>query len=157
MATTGNNLKNPQLPKFNGKNYYYWDITMRALFASQDIWELVEQGFQEPADATTLATLTVAERDLFRDNKKKDSKSIFYLYQAVQESIFPRISATTKSMESCDILKTTYQGMEKVNTKKLQMLRRDFETLCMKESDNINSFFTRDWDGKPDKVSWINT
>ena len=32
--------------------------------------------------------------------------------------------------------------MEKVKTAKLQMLRRDFETLSMKESDTIDSFFT---------------
>eukprot|EP00253_Pinus_taeda_P019173 PITA_19173 len=32
--------------------------------------------------------------------------------------------------------------MEKVKTTKLQLLRRDFENLNMKESDNINSFFT---------------
>ena len=35
-----------------------------------------------------------------------------------------------------------YQEMEKVKTTKLQMLRRDFETLCMKESETIDSFFT---------------
>eukprot|EP00253_Pinus_taeda_P014005 PITA_14005 len=33
--------------------------------------------------------------------------------------------------------------MEKVKTAKLQMLRRDFETLNMKESDTIDSFFTQ--------------
>ena len=32
--------------------------------------------------------------------------------------------------------------MAKVKTTKLQMLRRDFETLCMKEFENIDSFFT---------------
>eukprot|EP00253_Pinus_taeda_P025032 PITA_25032 len=32
--------------------------------------------------------------------------------------------------------------MEKVKTTKIQLLRRDFENLCMKESDNIDSFFT---------------
>eukprot|EP00253_Pinus_taeda_P012185 PITA_12185 len=32
--------------------------------------------------------------------------------------------------------------MEKVKTTKLQLLRRDFENLCMKELDNIDSFFT---------------
>ena len=32
--------------------------------------------------------------------------------------------------------------MAKFKTTKLQMSRRDFETLCMKESDNIDSFFT---------------
>ena len=42
MADAGTGLTNPQLPQFNGKNYSYWSITMRALFASQGIWELVE-------------------------------------------------------------------------------------------------------------------
>ena len=32
--------------------------------------------------------------------------------------------------------------MEKVKTAKLQLLRRDFETLCMKESDSVDTFFT---------------
>lgn len=29
-------LTNPQIPQFNGKNYEYWSITMKALFCSQD-------------------------------------------------------------------------------------------------------------------------
>ena len=32
--------------------------------------------------------------------------------------------------------------MAKVKTTKLQMLRRDFETICMKESENVDSLFT---------------
>ena len=95
MAATGTSLENPQLPQFNEKNYDYWDITMRALFSSQDIWELVEQGFQEPADATVLGALTAAERDLLRDNRK-DSKALFYIFQEIHESIFPRFAAATK-------------------------------------------------------------
>ncbi|RCG02902.1 hypothetical protein, partial [Enterococcus faecium] len=60
----------------------------------------------------------------------------------VHGSIFPRIAVEKKSKEAWDTLKTSYQGMEKVKTTKLQMPRRDFETLCMKESDTIDSFFT---------------
>ena len=32
--------------------------------------------------------------------------------------------------------------MEKVKTTKLQLMRRDFEVICMKESDTIDSLFT---------------
>ena len=32
--------------------------------------------------------------------------------------------------------------MEKVKTTKVQMSRRDFETLCMNECENVDSFFT---------------
>eukprot|EP00253_Pinus_taeda_P009481 PITA_09481 len=131
-----------QLPLFNGKNYDYWAITMRALFASQDLWEFVEDGFEEPTDENEFNNLTQAQKDLLKSNKKKDSKALFFLYQAVHESVFPRIAVAKTSKEAWKTLKTTYQYMEKVKTAKLQLLRRDFENLCMKESDNIDSFFT---------------
>lgn len=142
MEATGTSLTNPQLPQFNEKNHEYREIMMRALFSSQDIWELVENGYREPIDATTLATLTVVERNVLKENRKNDSKALFYLFQSVYESIFPSIPATAKSKEVRYILKITYQGMEKVKTTKIQTLRRDFETLCIKESDTIDSFFT---------------
>eukprot|EP00253_Pinus_taeda_P023366 PITA_23366 len=105
--------------------------------------ELVETGYVEPADATALAALTAAERDQFKSDKKKDAKALFFLFRSVHESVFPRIAAAKKSKEAWDILKIAYQGMEKVKTAKLQMLRRDIETLSMKESDTIDSFFTQ--------------
>ena len=138
MAPAGTSLTNPQLPQFNGKNHEYWVITMRALFTSQDIWEQVENGYLEPADAAALDALTTTERDLLSDNRKKDSKALFYLFQSVHESIFPRIAVAKKYKDAWDILKTAYQGMEKVKTTKLQMLRRDFETLYMKEFGTID-------------------
>ena len=69
---------------------------MKALFYLQYIWELVENGFQEPIDAAALNALTQEERDLLRYNKN-DSKALFYIFQAVHESIFPIIAAATKS------------------------------------------------------------
>jgi len=141
-ASTSMGICNTQLPQFNGKNYDYWAITMRALLASQDLWEFVEDGFEEPADENEFNNLTQAEKDLLKSNKKKDSKSLYFLYQAVHENVFPRIAVAKRSKEAWETLKIAYQGMEKVKTAKLQLLRRDFETLCMKESDNIDSFFT---------------
>eukprot|EP00253_Pinus_taeda_P029927 PITA_29927 len=141
-TSTGMGMFNTQLPQFNGKNYDYWAITMRALFASQDLWEIVEDGFDEPADETEFNRLTQGEKDLLKSNRKKDSKARVFLYQAVDQSMFPRIAGAKTSKEGWQNLKTAYQGMEKVKTAKLQFLRRDFENLNMKESDNIDSFFT---------------
>jgi hypothetical protein len=140
-TSTGMGMFNTQLPQF-GKNYDYWAITMRALFACQDLWELVQDGYEEPADENEFNRLTQGEKDLLKTNKKKDSKALVFLYQAVDQSVFPRIAAAKTSKEAWQTLKTAYQGMEKVKTAKLQLLRRDFENLCMKESDNIDSFFT---------------
>eukprot|EP00253_Pinus_taeda_P020167 PITA_20167 len=140
-TSTSMSMSNTQLPQFNGKSYDYWAITMRALFASQDLWEFVEYGFEELADENEFNRLTQAEKDLLKSNRKKDSKALVFLYQAVHESVFPRIAAAKTSKEAWKTLKTSYHGMKKLKTTKLQLLRRDFENLCMKELDNIDSFF----------------
>ena len=77
---------------------------MKALFSSQDIWDLLENGFQEPANAAAYNALSQQERDFLRDNKKKDSKPLFYIFKAVHESIFPRVVAATKSKQAWDTL-----------------------------------------------------
>jgi len=53
---------NTQLPLFNGKNYDYWAIAMKALLASQDIWEFVEDDFEELADEDEFNNLTQGEK-----------------------------------------------------------------------------------------------
>eukprot|EP00253_Pinus_taeda_P028636 PITA_28636 len=141
-TSTGMGMFNTQLPQFNGKNYDYWAITMKALFSCQDLWKLVQDGYEEPADENEFNRLTQGEKDLLNTSRKKDSKALVFLYQVVDQSVFPRIAAAKTSKEAWLTLKTAYQGMEKVKTTKLQLLRRDFENLCMKESDNIDSFFT---------------
>ena len=73
---------------------------MKVLFCSQDIWDLVENGFLDPANATTYNALAQAKKDLLRDNKKKDSKDFLYIFQAVHETIFPRIAVATKSKQT---------------------------------------------------------
>lgn len=79
---------------------------MKTLFLSQDIWDLAENGFQEPADAAAYIALSQVERDLLRDNRKKDSRSLFYIFQALHKSIFPRVVAAMKSEQAWDTLQT---------------------------------------------------
>lgn len=97
MTTPSTSLTNPQIPQFNGKNYDYWAIIMKALFYAQYLWEFVENGYQEPVDTITYNALTQAEKDLLKENKEKDSKALFFIFQGVNERIFPRIKAATKS------------------------------------------------------------
>ena len=72
---------------------------MKALFPSQDIWDLVENGFQEPGDVAAYNALSQAEMDFLSENKK-DEKSLFYIFQVVHESIFPNIAAKMKSKKA---------------------------------------------------------
>ena len=110
-ADTSLSIGNTQLPQFNGNNYYYWAITMRALFSSQGLWDFFEDGFDEPVDEQAFNALTQAENDLLKTNRKKDSKALFYLHQAIHESVFPRIAAAKRSKDAWDTLKVAYQGV----------------------------------------------
>lgn len=103
MAASSTSLTNPKFLQSNGENYNYWAITMKTLFYSQDILNLVENWFQKLVDTTTYNALTQAERDLLRDNTRKDYKTLFYIFQVVHESIFPKIAETTNSKKSWDI------------------------------------------------------
>ena len=56
---------------------------MKALFRGQDVWEIVQYGYAEPADMTTYKNLTQAEKDVLREQRKKDGKALFCIHQAM--------------------------------------------------------------------------
>jgi hypothetical protein len=61
----------------------------------------------------------------------------------VDDSIFSKITGASTSKQAWDILKSAYQGNDRVKTVKLQTLRTQFETLRMTESENVDQFMTR--------------
>ena len=61
----------------------------------------------------------------------------------MHESILTILATTNTAKQACDTLGTTYQGLDRAKTTKLQILRRDIESLSMKDSQSIESFYTR--------------
>ena len=55
MSSTSVSL---QTPIFTGKSYEYWSLSMKALFRGQDVWEIVQHGYAEPADMAAYNNLT---------------------------------------------------------------------------------------------------
>jgi hypothetical protein len=72
---------------------------MKALFRGQDVWEIVKSGYVEPIDQETYNSLTQDEKDILKDQRKKDGKAMFYIHQAMHESILPRVASKKKSKE----------------------------------------------------------
>nr|DAD24426.1 TPA_asm: hypothetical protein HUJ06_025890 [Nelumbo nucifera] len=101
MATNGNvvSISQPEIPVFKGECYELWSIKMKTMFRSQDPWDLVENGYPDPDEEARL-----------KENKKKDSKSLFFIQQAVHESIFSKIAATTTAKEAWTTLQLAFQG-----------------------------------------------
>ena len=96
MVSTSSSL---QTPIFTGKNYGYWSLTMKALFRGQDVWEIVQHVYAQPPGQTTYNNLTQVQKDTLREERKKDGKSLFYIHQAMHESILPRVVVTKIAKE----------------------------------------------------------
>jgi hypothetical protein len=93
------NIMWQQVPQFDGKKYDIWCIKMITIFCSQELWELDENGFPDPANQVAFNALTQAERNTLKENKK-DAKDLYFIQTVMGDSIFPRIATATKSKQA---------------------------------------------------------
>ena len=105
-----------QVPIFDGEQYDYWRSQMQTFFISQDIWEVVEDGYEEQDQAS----LTDQQLKLYKGTVKNDATALRYIQQGVSKTIFPRIFGITRAKQAWDTLKDEFQGSEKVISIKLQ-------------------------------------
>lgn len=75
--------------------------------------------------------------------KLKDLKAKNYLFQAIDRSILETILCKETSKDIWDSMKKKYQGSSRVKRTQLQALRREFETLHMKDGESVTSYCTR--------------
>jgi hypothetical protein len=78
-----------------------------------------------------------------QNKRKKENKAKYWIQNSVDDSIFSKITGASTTKQAWDILKSAYQGNDKVKTVKLQTLRTQFETLKMTELENVDQFMTR--------------
>ncbi|GMP68220.1 hypothetical protein CsSME_00027903 [Camellia sinensis var. sinensis] len=131
------NNQNVSTPIFNGENFDFWYVKMRTIFVYTELWDLAENGFEEPEDEEAL---TNPQKNQLKEQRKKDSKALSFIQQGVSEAIFPRIINATKANEAWDILQKEYRGNLKLRTIKLQSY---FENLKMKDMELLKDYFSR--------------
>ena len=68
---------------------------MRALFGFQDVYEVIQNGVEEPK-----ATTSDAQRQALKDLKKNDCKTLFFLHQCVDSAYFEKIVIAITSKEA---------------------------------------------------------
>jgi len=62
---------------------------MKTMFRSQELWELVENGYTDP----NLAPAQPNQQ--LRETRKEDAKALFLIQSALNDEIFSRIVAAT--------------------------------------------------------------
>ncbi|XP_076882598.1 uncharacterized protein LOC143531103 [Bidens hawaiensis] len=122
---------NTSIPVFKGDGYEHWNIRMKTILMSKDLWELVETGVPK------------GNANQLREAKKKDAKAMALIQQGVADQLFSRIAGASTAKETWDTLRIEFQGDSQVKSVKLQGLRRDFENLKMKNGEMIGDYFSR--------------
>ena len=128
------------LRRLTKTNYENLSIQMKALLGSQDAWEVVEKGFEEPKDTTGY---TAAQNKALKELRSKDKAALYMLFRAVDESGFEKIARATTSKEAWDTLEKVFKGTDRVKQVRLQTLRGELESMKMKESENVSDYITR--------------
>ena len=87
--------------------------------------------------------LSDAQKIELEERKLKDLKTKNYLFQAVDRPILETILSKETSKDIWDSMKKKYEGSTRVKCAQLQALRRDFETLQMKDRESITGYYAR--------------
>ena len=126
-------------PYFDGSNYAFWKMRMRAFLCSIDeaVWDAIEIGWTRPEEAKS----TWDKAALAASNA--NSKALSTIFYGVSPDEFHRISHITIAKEAWQIFETTYEGTKKVKDTKLQMLTTRFEELRMGEDESFDSFYSK--------------
>ena len=127
------------LPLFDGTNYAYWKVCIRAFLQSLDekVWQAVNIGWTKPKEAPTN----------WDDAKIKaanfNSRALNALFSALTNEEFKKISSTETANEAWTILQKTYEGTKTIKDSKLQRLTTSFEEIKMKEDESFNEFYAK--------------
>ena len=101
-------------PYFNGSNYVFWKVRMRAFYVPlKNINDVVEIGWTRPEAAKS----TWDKAALVASNA--NSRALNAIFCGVSLDEFHRISHITVAKEVWEILETTYEGTKKVKDIKL--------------------------------------
>ena len=119
------------LPRLTKTNYENWSIQVKALLSSQDAWEVVEEGFEEPKDTTGY---TATQNKALKEVWSEDEAAPYMLFRAVDESGFEKIASATTPKEAWNTLGKVFKGTDRVKQVRLQTLCGELERMKMKES-----------------------
>ncbi|XXG89956.1 hypothetical protein AAC387_Pa12g1836 [Persea americana] len=89
------------------------------------------------------AAYTAEQKIALKDQRKKDKKALFLLYQGVDESTFEKIAEAPSSKKAWETLSTIFKGVDRVKRVRLQTLRAELEAAHMKEGESISDYFSR--------------
>ena len=102
-------------PHFDGNNYDYWKVRMKAFLKSIDerVWNSVKYGWEKPITPVSEWQISQKEATAF------NSKAMNSIFNAVSMEEFKRILNVEVAHTAWNILQTVHEGTKAVKINKL--------------------------------------
>ncbi|CAI8608914.1 unnamed protein product [Vicia faba] len=111
MTTTNSNSifshTTNQISVFNGEHYDYWNSQLEIIFITQDLWEVVEEGYAERQSQKDASCAEDKEKS-YKENVMKNATTLRLVQQGMSKVIYPRIFSVKKAKDAWEILKTEF-------------------------------------------------
>ena len=104
-------------------NYTAWSLKMKVFMEAQGVWEAVE-----PDDPKAVVPM------------KTDKMSLAAIYSSIPEEMLLSLAEKKSAKEAWEAIQTLCVGVERVKAAKVQTLKTEFESLQMKDSDELEEF-----------------
>ena len=115
-----------QVPALTSTNYPVWAVRVKSIMDAYGLWATVEpRGLGEEPDL------------------KKSKQALAFLFQAIPEEMVLQMASYTDPKQVWDGLKIRYLGVDRVRTARLATLKRELESLRMKEGETVDEFATK--------------
>ncbi|XP_074322914.1 uncharacterized protein LOC141659884 [Apium graveolens] len=109
-------------PMLTRNNYTAWSLKMKVFMKAQGVWSAIENESKTTVDDKTVQVALAA------------------IYQGVPEDVLLAIAEKETAKEAWEAIRTFCMGAERVKEAKVQTLKGEFESLVMKETDQVDDF-----------------
>ena len=113
---------------------------MQAYLKAYGLWEVTINP-QEPEPLRQGATVNQIKHH--EEELAKGFKALTAIHSCISDTIFTRIMACESAKEAWDKLQDEFQGSARTRQMQILNLRREFETIKMKDKETVKEFTTR--------------
>ena len=126
-------------PHFDGNNYAYWKVKMKAFLKSIDerVWNSVEYGWEKSTTPVNEWQTSQKEAATF------NSKVMNAIFNVISMEEFKRISNVKVAHTAWNILQIVHEGTKVVKINKLQQLITRFESIRMTDNEFFDEFYAK--------------
>ncbi|XP_074336171.1 uncharacterized protein LOC141673336 [Apium graveolens] len=113
-------------PMLTKTNYTAWAMKMRVFMQAHGVWDAIE-----PKDPKGVV------------EDKKDKRALAMIYQGISEELLLTLAERKIAKDVWGAIQTASLGVERVKAAKAQMLKAEFESLTMKDSEQLDDFYMK--------------